>query len=82
VYVQIFKDTSMITLSTPVDSDMDQFVVDQLTKGFASKADVVRMALYKYREEVEIQEILNSEKNADAGNILYGDLDELAAKLK
>jgi Arc/MetJ-type ribon-helix-helix transcriptional regulator len=50
-----------------------------IDSGFAAnKADVVRKALIKLKEDEAVNSVLRAEQEAREGKLLEGDLDELA----
>jgi len=69
----------MSTLSVPLTPKLEEMVNNLVRDGFASnKAEVMRKALKKTAEEEVVKRILTASKEARAGRLLYGDLDELA----
>jgi putative addiction module CopG family antidote len=72
----------MSTLSVPLPAFLEEFIKSMVDSGYASnKADVVRKALIKLREDEAVNAVLQSEREIREGKILDGDLDELAAKM-
>lgn len=73
----------MSTLSVPLPPHLEEFITDQIKKGFASnKAEVVRKALRLLREEEAINAVLKSEREVSEGKLLRGDLRKLIKKIK
>ncbi len=69
----------MSTLSVPISAQLEEFIKNQIKSGNATnKADVVRKALMKLREEQAINDVLEAMKEPT----LRGDLRELAKKLR
>ena len=69
----------MTTISVPITSDMFEFIKDQIKSGrAANKADVMRKALNRLREEEAIQSVLKAEQEPT----LKGSLPELAKKFR
>ncbi len=72
----------MTTISVPVPAFLEDFIKQMIDSGYASnKADVVRRALIRLREEEAISSVLRAEQNIKEGKVFSGDLDELASKL-
>lgn len=71
----------MTTISVPIPAVLEEFIIDMVASGqAANKADVVRKALIKYREDEAVNAVLRAEQEVREGRILTGDLDELAKK--
>lgn len=49
---------------------------------YTNKAEVVRKAIAKSQEDEAIEAVLRSERNVAEGKVFFGDLDEIAKKLK
>jgi Arc/MetJ-type ribon-helix-helix transcriptional regulator len=72
---------SILTLS--IDADLEKFIDSQVkSKKTGNKSAFVRDALYFFREELEIREILQASQDVKEGKIFKGDLRELAKKFK
>lgn len=72
----------MSTISVPIPNTLETFIDDMIRRGFApSKAEVVRQALVRYAEDQAVEAVMQSMREAKAGKILRGDLDEIAARL-
>ena len=72
----------MVTLSVPLDADLVNFIDFVISENKAeTKAGVVRMALKQFQEHLILQEILQAEQDLKEGNVLRGDLADLADKL-
>ena len=73
----------MSTLSVPLTPQQDQFVSRMVKAGYAeNKAQVVRKALRSLAEEQFLADIREAEADIKAGRIYYGDLRELAKRLR
>lgn len=73
----------MTTITIPITTELNDFIENQVKLGEASsKADLVRRAIQKMKEDVFVQQILISKKEAKDGKLLKGDLDELAKGFK
>lgn len=69
----------MSTLSVPLPAFLEEFIKSMVDSGYASnKADVVRKALIKLREDEAVNSVLRAEQEGREGKNLSGDLDELA----
>lgn len=72
----------MTTLSVPLNADLTSFVDSVITDNKAeTKAGVVRMALQWFQEHMIIQDVLQAEQDLKDGNVLKGDLSELADEI-
>lgn len=72
----------MSTISVPLTPPLETFIDEMIRIGFgSSKADVVRRALDKCREDQAVEAVMRSMQEVRDGKILRGDLDELAAAL-
>lgn len=71
----------MTTISVPIPSFLEDFIKNMIGSGYATnKADVVRRALIRLKEEEAINSMLRAEQEIKEGKLLEGDLDELANK--
>lgn len=69
----------MSTLSVPLPAFLEEFIEKMVDSGYAAnKADVVRKALIKLREDEAVNSVLQAEQEGREGKNLEGDLDELA----
>ena len=69
----------MSVITIPVDAEIESFINRQIDlKNYESKADLVRLALRKFIEEKEVEEILKASQEIRDGKGLKGDLDTLA----
>jgi Arc/MetJ-type ribon-helix-helix transcriptional regulator len=69
----------MTTISVPIPSFLEEFIKNMVGSGYAAnKADVVRKALIRLKEEEAINSILRAQQEGREGKNLEGDLDELA----
>jgi len=72
----------MTTLSIPLPPNLEKFVKSSVKNGYApTKAEVVRKALRRLKEEQAIEDVLEAQREVRKGKILYGDLDELVKKI-
>lgn len=73
----------MSTISVPIPASLETFIKEMIEKGYATnKADLVRKALIKLREDEAVDSVLRAEKEGAEGINLKGDLDELAGRFK
>lgn len=71
----------MTTLSVPIPASLEHFIEDMVKSGYAAnKADLVRKALSKLREDEAVNSVLRAEQEIREGKVFKGDLDDLAAK--
>ncbi len=69
----------MSTISVPLPQKLEKFIDDQISQGkYSNKAEVVRRALVRFEEEEAVRAVLETSNEPT----LYGDLDDLAKKLK
>lgn len=69
----------MTTISIPITSELNEFIDEQVRLGKASsKAELIRRAITKFKEEEFIKDILEAQQEIKDGKGLTGDLDELA----
>jgi len=72
----------MSTLSVPLNRELEEFVELQIKEGEASnKADVVRRALIKMKEDLAFERLHKSLQDVKDGNVFKGDLDKLVNKI-
>ncbi|MBP6888758.1 MAG: hypothetical protein KBC21_03565 [Candidatus Pacebacteria bacterium] len=72
---------SILTLS--IDAELEKFIESQVKNNQAeNKSAVVRNALRFFREEQELQEILEASRDVKAGKVFKGNLRELAKKFR
>ena len=72
----------MTTLSVPLNAELTDFIDSVITENKAeTKAGVVRMALQWFQEHMIMQEVLQAEQDLKEGNILRGNLSDLADKI-
>ena len=73
----------MTTITIPITNDLNDFINSQIKIGGASsKADFVRRAIQKMKEDIFVQQILQAKQEAKEGKLLKGDLDKLAKGFK
>ena len=71
----------MSTLSIPIPASLESFIEDMVKSGrAANKADLVRKALIKFREDEAVDSVLRAEQEGREGKTLKGDLDKLSKK--
>ena len=69
---------NMTTISVPMPKDLLQFIDGQIKIGEAeNRAQAVRRALRKFREETEIAEIFEASRQAKEGLVYEGDLRQI-----
>lgn len=69
----------MTTITVPLNDSLNEFLETQVKLGNASsKADLVRTAIKRYKEEEFIRQINQARQEIADGKGLTGDLDELA----
>lgn len=70
-------------LSVSLTPELEKFINDEVASGeFESKGQLIKKALKRFEEEVVVARILKASKEAKAGLVLYGDLDELVKQIK
>lgn len=68
----------MTTITVPLNSELNNFIDEQVSLGrMSSKAELVRQAIIKFKEDQLISEILKSKQEAREGKLFKGDLDKL-----
>jgi Arc/MetJ-type ribon-helix-helix transcriptional regulator len=68
----------MTTITIPINDVLNGFINEQVKLGNASsKADLVRLAIQRYKEEQFIKEIREAKQEIQDGKGLVGDLDLL-----
>lgn len=73
----------MTTISVPIPSFLEEFIKNMVRDGHAAnKADVVRRALMKYREDEAVNAVLEAENDVREGRVVRGDLRTLVKKYK
>lgn len=69
----------MTTISIPISNELNKFIDDQVRLGNASsKAELIRRAIIKFKEDEFINSILKAKQEIKDGKVLKGDLDKLA----
>ena len=69
----------MTTISIPLSNELNRFVDEQVRLGKAgSKAELVRRAIIKLKDEEFIQSVITAKREIKEGKALRGDLDKLA----
>jgi Arc/MetJ-type ribon-helix-helix transcriptional regulator len=69
----------MTTISIPINDSLNDFIDEQVRLGnSSSKADLIRRAIIRYKEEIFIQSIMEAREDVRKGRVFTGDLDKLA----
>ncbi len=69
----------MTTISVPITAEQEKFIREYIKEGKAeNKAQVVRRAIAKLREDEAVQAVLHAQKEP----MLRGDIRELMKKIK
>lgn len=69
----------MTTISIPISGELNEYIDEQVRLGnAASKSELIRRAIQKYKEDEFVQTILRAQQEIKDGKILSGDLDTLA----
>jgi len=69
----------MTTITVPLNTELNDFINEQVQLGkVANKAELVRSAILKYKEDALITELLKAKQEAKEGKLFTGDLDKLA----
>ncbi len=69
----------MTTISIPLNNELNNYIDEQVRHGNASsKAELIRRAIIKFKEDEFINSILKAKQEIKDGKALRGDLDELA----
>ena len=73
----------MTTISVPITSKQEKFIKELVKSGrAANKAHAVRMGIDALAEDETFSSLKRSLQEAREGKVLYGDLDELAKKIR
>jgi Arc/MetJ-type ribon-helix-helix transcriptional regulator len=69
----------MTTISIPITTELNEFINEQIRLGKASsKAEFIRRAIIKFKEEEFIKDIREAQQEIKDGKGMTGDLDKLA----
>ena len=69
----------MTTISIPITSELNEFINEQIRLGKASsKAEFIRRAIKRFKEEEFIRDILEAQQDVKNGRVFRGNLDKLA----
>ncbi len=69
----------MTTISIPITTELNEFIDEQVRLGNASsKAELIRRAIIKFKEETFIKSILEAQEDVKNGRVFTGDIDKLA----
>ena len=73
----------MTTISIPITTELNEFIDEQVRLGNASsKAELIRRAIVKFKEDQFLMVILEAEQEVRDGKVFTGDLDKLAKGFK
>ena len=73
----------MTTISIPITTELNEFIDEQVRLGNASsKAELIRRAIVKFKEDQFLMDILEAEQEVRDGKVFTGDLDKLAKGFK
>lgn len=71
----------MTTITVPLNTELNEFINEQVKLGkVPNKAELVRAAILKYKEDALITELLKAKQEAKEGKLFTGDLDTLAKR--
>jgi len=71
----------MTTITVPLNTELNEFINEQVKLGkVPNKAELVRAAIIKYKEDTLITELLKAKQEAKEGKLFTGDLDVLAKR--
>ncbi len=71
----------MTTITVPLNTALNEFINEQVKLGkVPNKAELVRAAIIKYKEDALITELLKAKQEAKEGKLFTGDLDVLAKR--
>ncbi len=71
----------MTTITVPLSTELNEFINEQVKLGkMPNKAELVRAAILKYKEDALIMELLKAKQEAKEGKLFTGDLDALAKR--
>ena len=69
----------MTTISIPLNNELNDYIDEQVRLGNASsKAELIRRAIIKFKEDEFVNSILKAKQEIRNGKALKGDLDEIA----
>lgn len=71
----------MSLLTVTLDNTLTEFVDSLLSYGYQSKADIVRTALLKYRDDLAVEKVLKARQEIKEGKYFTGDLRKIVAEL-
>ena len=73
----------MITITIPINAPLNDFIEEQIKIGNAgSKAELVRRAIQRLKEDEFVNSILRAKQEISEGKGMTGDLDRLAKGFK
>lgn len=71
----------MTTITVPLNPELNEFINEQVKLGkVPNKAELVRAAIIRYKEDALITELLKAKQEAKEGKLFTGDLDVLAKR--
>ncbi len=71
----------MTTITVPLSTELNEFINEQVKLGkMPNKAELVRAAIIRYKEDALITELLKAKQEAKEGKLFTGDLDALAKR--
>jgi Arc/MetJ-type ribon-helix-helix transcriptional regulator len=69
----------MATISIPISGELNEYIDEQVRLGnAASKAELIRRAIQKYKEDEFVHTILRAKQEIKDGKALFDDIDSLA----
>ena len=71
----------MATITIPITKELEVFISNEMKNG-GSKAQVVRNALMRMREERALEHLREAERDITEGRVYKGDLKKLLSKMK
>ena len=73
----------MVTISVPITPKQEKFIKELVKSGrAANKAHAVRLGIDALAKDATFASLQRSLQDAKEGKVFYGDLDELAEKLR
>lgn len=80
-FINQINNKNMTTISVPLPPNMVEYIESEVKAGnYSNKAQLIRKAIAKFREDEAIEEILRSERDLKEGRVFYGDLIEISKK--
>ncbi len=73
----------MVTISVPITPKQEKFIKELVKSGrAANKAHAVRLSIDALAEDATFASLQRSLQESREGKVLYGDLDDLAKKIR